>query len=132
MSWFVDASAVVAIIGKEEDWATLSDRLDIHPMRLWSPLSRWESVAGVRLRLSTTIEAARARVVAFGSDDGLSMVAIGEREDAIALDAFGRYGKGTGHRARLNFGDCFAYACAKTNGALLLYKGDDFAQTDLA
>jgi ribonuclease VapC len=42
-----------------------------------------------------------------------------------------RYGKGR-HPARLNMGDCFAYACAKTNDARLLYKGDDFSHTDLA
>jgi ribonuclease VapC len=41
------------------------------------------------------------------------------------------YGKGN-HDARLNMGDCFAYACAKANGAKLLYKGGDFALTDLA
>ena len=58
-------------------------------------------------------------------------VAIGERETAIAVNAHHRYGKGN-HRAQLNMGDCFAYACAKANDAKLLYKGDDFALTDLA
>ena len=49
----------------------------------------------------------------------------------MALDAFQRFGKGH-HPASLNMGDCFAYACAKTNSARLLYKGNDFANTDLA
>jgi len=49
----------------------------------------------------------------------------------LALDAYARYGKGR-HRAALNMGDCFAYACAKANRAKLLYKGDDFVHTDLA
>ena len=50
---------------------------------------------------------------------------------SLALDAFERYGKGR-HPARLNFGDCFAYAMAKQHGVPLLYNGEDFAQTDLA
>ena len=53
---------------------------------------------------------------------------IGDR----ALDAAMTYGKAVGHPADLNFGDCFAYACAKVSGMGLIYKGDDFARTDLA
>jgi ribonuclease VapC len=49
----------------------------------------------------------------------------------IARDAFRRYGKGR-HRAGLNFGDCMAYAAAKETGEELLFKGTDFAQTDVA
>ena len=43
----------------------------------------------------------------------------------------GRYGRGTGHPARLNMGDCFAYALAKTRNLPLLFKGDDFIHTDI-
>jgi ribonuclease VapC len=50
---------------------------------------------------------------------------------AIAVDAFRRFGKGR-HRAALNFGDCFSYALAKATGQALLFKGDDFAHTDVA
>ena len=49
----------------------------------------------------------------------------------LALEAFARYGKGRGHPARLNLGDCFIYAQAKLVGASLLYKGDDFSKTDI-
>lgn len=48
------------------------------------------------------------------------------------MDAFSRYGKGRGHPAQLNFGDCVAYALAKAADVPLLYVGKDFAQTDLA
>ena len=48
-----------------------------------------------------------------------------------AVEAYADFGKGR-HLAALNMGDCFAYACAKTNDATLLYKGDDFSHTDLA
>ena len=50
----------------------------------------------------------------------------------IGADAFRLYGQGSGHRARLNFGDCFAYALAKATGEPLLFKGDDFIHTDIA
>jgi ribonuclease VapC len=49
----------------------------------------------------------------------------------LAFDAFKRFGKGRGTKASLNFGDCFAYALAKELQAPLLYKGNDFAHTDL-
>ena len=50
----------------------------------------------------------------------------------IARDAYRDFGKGSGHPARLNFGDCFAYALAFSTGEPLLFKGDDFSHTDLA
>jgi ribonuclease VapC len=49
----------------------------------------------------------------------------------VAATAFERYGKGRGHRAQLNFGDCMAYAVAKTHSVPLLYKGSDFDHTDI-
>lgn len=54
-----------------------------------------------------------------------------ERHLTIARDAFSRYGKGQGHPAQLNFGDCISYALAKAENAPLLYKGGDFALTDI-
>ncbi len=49
----------------------------------------------------------------------------------LAFEAFRRYGMGTGHKAGLNFGDCFAYALAIERNAPLLFKGDDFLHTDV-
>ncbi|MES2097601.1 MAG: type II toxin-antitoxin system VapC family toxin [Pseudomonadota bacterium] len=132
MTLFVDASAVVAIAGKEDDWEELAIRLNDDERRLWSPLAQWESVGGLRSRLGTTPDIARERVLAFASDWGFEMVPIGAAETDLALDAYERMGRNSGHPARLNMGDCFAYACTKVNGARLLYKGDDFSRTDLA
>jgi ribonuclease VapC len=50
----------------------------------------------------------------------------------LAIDAFVVYGKGRKHKAGLNYGDCLVYALAKTTGMSLLFKGDDFRQTDLS
>jgi ribonuclease VapC len=55
-----------------------------------------------------------------------------ERQVAIARLAYRDFGRGSGHPARLNFGDCFAYALATDTGEPLLFKGDDFGHTDLA
>jgi ribonuclease VapC len=54
-----------------------------------------------------------------------------EAQTRIARAAYRDFGKGSGHPARLNFGDCFAYALAKVKGEPLLFKGSDFAQTDM-
>ena len=50
----------------------------------------------------------------------------------VAREAYRDFGKGSGHPAQLNFGDCFAYALAKTTGEPLLFKGNDFTHTDIA
>ena len=61
----------------------------------------------------------------------MAVEAVTEEQTQIARIAYLRYGKGTGHPAQLNFGDCFAYALAKAMDVPLLYKGDDFAKTDI-
>jgi ribonuclease VapC len=60
------------------------------------------------------------------------VVPITEEVAHIAVAALERYGKGRGKNAKLNFGDCLSYACAKAHGARLLFKGNDFMQTDIA
>jgi ribonuclease VapC len=63
---------------------------------------------------------------------GIEMVGVGAALYPAVMDAYLRFGKGTGHRAQLNFGDCFSYAFAKQAKVPLLYKGSDFTQTDLS
>lgn len=63
---------------------------------------------------------------------GLTVVPVTAEQLRIAQAAYRAYGKGTQHPARLNFGDCFAYALAKATGQPLLFKGDDFIHTDIA
>jgi len=62
---------------------------------------------------------------------GIIVMPITEADGLTALEAFARYGKGRGHPAQLNMGDCFAYAAAKNAGASLLFKGSDFGHTDI-
>ena len=128
---FVDASALIAIIAGEEDADGLADILGAERSRLCSAMSVWETVAGLCRSYTFSIETAREHVAAFQAAAALQHVAIGERELTAALAAYTQFGKGR-HPAALNMGDCFAYACAKTHGAMLLYKGADFSKTDLA
>jgi ribonuclease VapC len=62
---------------------------------------------------------------------GIEIEAVTATQAQLARAAYRDFGKGSGHRARLNFGDCFAYALAKETGEPLLFKGDDFQRTDI-
>lgn len=130
MTLFADASALVAILTGETDAAELADRLSEDDMRITSAVAVWETVLAVARSEKTTLERAEADVAALLRSAAIGQVQIGPEEARLALDAHARFGKGR-HPARLNMGDCFAYACARTNGAKLLYKGDDFALTDI-
>ncbi len=127
---FIDASALTAILTDEPDARELLARMQRSPRRITSPLAIWETTVAVARRIGLDLSRTAEVVEQF-----LALMAVEIREvpaDArfIALDAFIRFGKGR-HPAALNFGDCFAYACARQARATLLYKGDDFARTDI-
>lgn len=75
-------------------------------------------------------EKGRASIARFIEDWAVEVVPFDQRHWRVAIAAFAQYGKGR-HPARLNFGDCMAYATAKVAGAPLLFVGDDFPQTDV-
>lgn len=127
---FVDASALLAVIAGEADAAALARRMQAASRRFCSAMSIWETVSGLCRSYAIPVPTARAQVQRFLTVGQFEFVAITKRESEIALDAYARFGKGR-HPAALNMGDCFAYACAKSNKATLLYKGADFAKTDL-
>ena len=131
MTVFVDTSALVAFIAGEPERATIATTVTSDPDPLWSAMTCWETVVALRNSYKLTLEDARQEVALTAANMELRLVRIDGDELAIALDAYETYGKGR-HLAKLNMGDCFAYACTKTNNARLLYKGDDFARTDLA
>lgn len=132
MTLFVDASALVAILAEEEERDAFTSAIRDDSAPLWSAMSCWESVSSLRRSYGWPIERARHEVEAVTSAAALALVPIGAAELQMALDAYQAYGRNSAHPAKLNMGDCFAYACAKTNNARLLYKGDDFSHTDLA
>ena len=128
---FVDASAIVAILTREPDADALADALDAARSPVTSPIAVFEATLGVCRKRHASVTEAYGDVLEFLGTADAHTVPITDKEAETALDAFSRYGKGRGHPAQLNLGDCFAYAVAKTHRTSLLFKGEDFDKTDI-
>jgi ribonuclease VapC len=128
---FVDASAIIAILTAESDADALADALEGAVAPMTSPIAIFEAVAGICRKRHSTVEEAQQDVADFMRIARIRIVPISEAEGDAALTAFARYGKGRGHPAQLNLGDCFAYAVARNHRTALLFKGDDFSKTDI-
>jgi len=123
----IDTSALVAILDQEPETERIARTLASKPERMLSAASLVEIGIVMQARrgddgardLDLLLAKLRVEVVAFTA-----------RQAEIARKAFRRYGRGR-HDANLNFGDCFAYALAKDQSVPLLFKGDDFSQTDV-
>jgi ribonuclease VapC len=127
---FVDASALTAIIAIEKDALELTARIGAGTVRITSALAVWETATAIaRIRQITPLQAHRLVLEFLGGAD-IELVSVPPEAAALALDAFNRFGKGR-HKAGLNFGDCFAYACARHFRQPLMFKGSDFALTDI-
>lgn len=123
----VDTSALVAILLREPDAALFDEALAKAPVRLFSAVSRVELSFVIEGRKQ---EAGRADLERLLQAGDFQIAAVTPEQAMIAIEAFRRFGKGR-HRAGLNIGDCFSYALARTNEMPLLFKGDDFAHTDI-
>jgi len=128
---FVDASAIIAIMTEEPDADRLADALEGARSPITSSIAVYEATLALCRKRRATVEAARQKVHEFLLSAGIRLVAIAPDESDRALDAFSRYGKGRGHPAQLNMGDCFAYAVTKAYATSLLFKGGDFGMTDI-
>jgi len=127
---FIDASALVALLVVEDGVEDIEDRFQSHETRATSPLSIWECVVAVARIMDLPPTEAAAEVRGFCDSEGIEILPVPAEAAALAIDAWARFGKGR-HPAGLNFGDCFSYACARHYGLPLLYKGSDFALTDI-
>ena len=110
----------------------LLDRFTGFERGFWSAMSCWETVSALVNSYEMPFIDAVIETRNTAEIMKLKLVEIDQNELDTALDAYGQFGRRSGHPAKLNMGDCFAYACAKTIGAKLFYKGDDFIHTDLA
>jgi len=124
----VDTSALVAIIGQEPDAPLFAAALESAPVNRIS--------AGTWLEASIVIDRAHDPLVSRRFDEileegGFVIEPVTVSQARIARGAYRDFGKGSGHPARLNFGDCFAYALARELDEPLLFKGDDFLHTDI-
>lgn len=140
---FIDASALVAILGREDGWEAIVQQIDsFDGPRFISPIVRYETILGLARKYSQG-DGTKASVVERVVQSRIALaealthldveeVSVTTQIGEMALDASAAYGKVVGHPAKLNFGDCFAYACAKSLDTHLIYKGRDFTHTDLA
>jgi ribonuclease VapC len=129
---FIDASAFLAIILEEPDGQRFSRAMENAEHLFTSPISIFEIVAAIMRERALSRRDAQRAVERALRIANVEVVPVDNEIGGLALEAFERYGKGRGHKAQLNMGDCFSYACAKSLGVALLYKGNDFAATDLA
>jgi ribonuclease VapC len=124
----LDASSIIAILRAEPEARVFA-----------------EAIANARYRLVSAVSYVEAAIVIDGSRDPIAsrrfddlfrearlvIEPVSEFQARAAREAYRDFGKGSGHPARLNFGDCFAYALAKEKNQPILFKGDDFIHTDL-
>lgn len=125
----VDTSAIIAIARHEEDAASYADALETASSRRMS--------AANYLEAAVVVDGSRNPVLSRRFDElvktaKIAVEPVTEVHARIARNAYRDFGKGSGHPAKLNFGDCFAYALASDTGEPLLFKGDDFSHTDIA
>lgn len=124
----VDTSAIVAILRGEPERAALRRVLEDAPRRSVSAATLVETFSVMDRGTQPTT----ARDVdAWLSEQDVQVAPFTERQVRIAREAYRDFGRGSGHPARLNLGDCFAYALAKDTGEPLLFKGNDFGHTDV-
>ncbi len=123
----VDASALLAILLDEPDAAKFNRAIadELEDM-LISPINFVEAAVRADQRGEQTSNALDEIIKV----SGIKIAAVTARQTRLAREAYQRFGKGN-HEAKLNLGDCFAYALAKARGEPLLFKGDDFRHTDV-
>lgn len=124
----VDTSAIVAILRAEPDAEVFATLL--------AGATDPRMSAGTFLEAAIVVDANGDPVLSGRFDDviaaaGIRVEPVTAEQAALARAAYRSFGKGSGHPAGLNFGDCFAYALARATGDGLLFKGDDFAHTDV-
>jgi ribonuclease VapC len=127
----VDSSAIMAILLGEPDADRIAFRLATERAPLISAANYVESGQVYARRQRFDPDDSLARYNAFLDNNGIEITPVDEVQARVALDARIKYGRGFGHRAGLNYSDCFAYALAKTRNLPLLFKGDDFTHTDI-
>lgn len=124
----IDTSAILAWLKHEPERERIIAALEAHPVCRISAVSLLEAQIVVRAREHPTMVGKLQR---FMEEIGAVVMPFDERQARLADTAYQRYGKGQGHPAQLNFGDCAVYALARLLDEPLLFVGNDFAKTDI-
>ena len=123
----VETSVAVAIVLREDGWEFLLQRILAANRALMSAVSYREASMVLIVKRDTGAEKELDRML---YQARIAIVLVSVTQAKIAREAFLAFGKGR-HKARLNFGDCFSYALAKQKNEPLLFKGEDFSETDV-
>jgi ribonuclease VapC len=123
----IDTSGLLAILLDEPERRTFNEAIEATPSRTMSVASFVEVSIVIESRFGAD---GQRDLDTFIERAGIDLAAVNLEQANVARRAFTRFGKGR-HPAGLNYGDCFAYALATVRGEPLLYKGDDFARTDV-
>ena len=123
----IDSSAIIAILFDEPESTQFAQAIEADPVRQISTANYLETSIVVSFR---TQFAGERQLDHFLLEAGIEIIPVELEQAEIARTAYRRYGKGN-HPAALNFGDCFSYALSYTTGEPLLFKGNDFSQTDI-
>jgi ribonuclease VapC len=124
----IDSSAIIEILLSDADHEIFAQALAHHEEKFIGAATMLESI---QVAVGKLGNGGRDGVELLIVESDISVVGFDVQQLGHAIDAFMRFGKGRNHPAKLNFGDCMSYALAKSLDAPLLYKGDDFAQTDI-
>ncbi len=122
----IDASALVAILKGESEAKSFADAIVQAPARRLSPVNWFETAIAAQKGGERDFQTLLALI----KDAEIGVVPVDAQQMRIAYEAWCLFGKGN-HPAKLNMGDCFAYALARQTGEPLLYKGNDFSKTDV-
>jgi ribonuclease VapC len=123
----IDTSAVLAILLGEPEQRRFNEKIEADPVRLMSAASYLEVAIIIDDRLG--YEGARDLKL-FLAEAEIEIASVTLEQAEVAREAYRRFGRGN-HRDSLNFGDCFTYALARVAAQPLLFKGNDFARTDI-
>lgn len=124
----VDTSALVAILKNEPEAQVFSETMEGAKVVRISAANYLEAFIIVDRYRNPKL---KARLEEILENPGMLIEPVTEEQAKIARQAYRDYGKGSGHPANLNFGDCFSYALARAKREPILFKGDDFIHTDL-
>lgn len=128
---FVDSSALTALLAREPDAARVAAAIEGAKLLKAVSVVRLETAMVLSTLLGVTPQETNAAITQVYEDAAITVLPVDETIAQAAVEAFARYGKGRGHPARLNFGDCLVYAAAKVSNQPLLFIGDDFTHTDI-
>ena len=129
---YLDSSSIVAIIAGEPERGDLLQRVAVAPRRATSVVTVFETILALARKTSDRENAPR-QVRQFLRAADVDILPVDTRCMEFFLGVFQKYHRGSGRPgARLNFGDCVTYAVARAYDLKILYKGNDFAQTDMA